>query len=305
MDPTDATPKDGARRVRGIVVLLAALVATSCGVSASAAHPSSGAARGRTDAVTPSAAAIAQAKQIFHDQIVSSAASFATDVVSLQSAVDRGDLAGARSAELAAQGDYDHFRLLEQDNSVNASTLDELAPNVGPGQTFGGLHAVERDLWTSTGDPRADVAALAGQAPVAQYLLSRDELDPEAIGTTAVAELGWAADWAIPGREELYSRDDAVDLAATVSAANSAFDAIAPLGAVVAPTLTASVRSEFATLVAEVADLGPPTAVDDSAIGWAAQHLLTQQVDAAAAGLSDLAAAFAPFGTRQPAAYPS
>jgi iron uptake system EfeUOB component EfeO/EfeM len=281
------------------------LLATSCGVSAGATHPRSVTSPKGTVSPTPSAAEIAQARSAFHAQILTSTAAFATDVADLRSAVAHGDLTGARQAELAAQADYDHFRLLEQDNSVNASTLDELASEVRPGQTFAGLHAVERDLWTSTGDASADVAALAGQAPVAEYLLSRDELDPEAIGTTAVAELGWVADWAIPGREELYCHDDAVDLAATVGAADRAFRSITALGTRVAPALTSSVRNDFATLVSDVAALGPPTEVADSVIGATEQRALTEQVDATAGRLSALSAALAPFGTRQPAAYPS
>jgi iron uptake system EfeUOB component EfeO/EfeM len=288
-----------------IAALLVGIVATSCGVSAGASHPKSGTGPSSSHVAALSPVALAQARKTFHDQIVTSAAAFAGDVTSLQSRVESGDLAGARQAELAAQADYDHFRLLEQDNSVNASTLDELASQVRPGQTFAGLHAVERDLWTSSGDATADASALAGQAPVAEYLLSRDELDPEAIGTTAVAELGWTADWAVPGREELYSRDDTVDIAATVNAADAAFDAIAPLGTTVAPGLTASVRSDFSTLVSDVAALGPPTQMVDPAIGAGEQRQLTQMVDATAGALSELAATLVPYGTRQPAAYPS
>jgi iron uptake system EfeUOB component EfeO/EfeM len=288
-----------------IAALLLGILATSCGVSAGASHPKAQTGPPGSDVAALSPSALAQARKAFHDQIVTDAAAFASDVDSLQSRVGGGDLAGARQAELAAQAAYDHFRLLEQDNSVNASTLDELASEVRPGQSFAGLHAVERDLWTSSGDASADASALAGQAPVAEYLLSRDELDPEAIGTTAVAELGWAADWAIPGREELYSHDDTVDIAATVSAADAAFASLAPLGTTVAPALTASVRSDFHTLSSEVATLGPPTQVVDSAIGTGEQRTLTQTVDATAATLSELAAKLVPYGTRQPAAYPS
>lgn len=287
-----------------IAALLIGIVAASCGVSAGAAHPKPEPVQPKSNPVL-SPTALAGAKKAFHDQIVTYAAAFATDVGSLQSSVESGDLAGARRSELAAQADYDHFRLLEEDNSVNASTLDELASEVRPGQTFAGLHAVERDLWTSSGNAAADASALAGQAPVAEYLLSRDELDPEAIGTTAVAELGWTADWAVPGREELYSHDDAVDIAATVDAAESAFDSIAPLGTTVAPALTASVRSDFHTLVSDVAALGPPTQVVDSAIAAGEQRVLAQTVDATAAALSELAATLVPYGTEQPAAYPS
>ncbi len=304
-DRTGATPSDGVRRRAAAVAVVAGLLATACGVSVGAAHPGSGTGRTRSDAAAPPPAAVLQAKAAFREQVRSAAAAFAAEVTTLQTTVERDDQAAARSDELAAQADYDRFRLLEAANSVNASTLDELASNVGPGQIFGGLHAVERDLWTSTGNAPADVAALEGQAPVADYLLSKDDLDPEAIGTTAVAELAWTADWAIPGREELYSRDDAVDIAATVGAAAAAFESVAPLGATAAPALTRSLRSDFSALVAAVAALGPPTQVVDSSIAEGERRSLTQLVDATAARLSDLAALLVRFGTHRPAAYPS
>ena len=90
-----------------------------------------------------------------------------------------------------------------------------------------------------------------------------------------------------------------------MGAAGAAFDAIAPLGTMVAPAQTTSVRDDFTELDAEVSALGPPTGVVDSAIAAGTQRSLTQQVDATAAGLARLAAALVPFGTHQPAAYPS
>ena len=59
-------------------------------------------------------------------------------------------------------------------------------PALAVGQPFGGLHAVEQDLWLTTpgsGQP-ADLAAglVELQAQVAQFLLAKEVLDPEAIG---------------------------------------------------------------------------------------------------------------------------
>ena len=122
---------------------------------------------------------------MYRADIGNATAAFVGDIGNLQTAVDGGDAAAAKSDELAAQAQYDAFRLLESGNAVNASSLDELATDVDPGGSFAGLHAVERDLWSSA-KAAADVVGHAAQAPVAQYLLSRDRLAPEAIGTTAV-----------------------------------------------------------------------------------------------------------------------
>ena len=100
---------------------------------------------------------------------------------------------------------------------------------------------------------------------MAQYLLAKDVLAPEAIGTTGVDELGWVDDMAVPGREELYSQRDAVDIAATVGAAHQAFVSIEPLGHLAAPSLTTSVDSIFARLLGTVSSLGDPDQLADQA----------------------------------------
>jgi len=289
------------------------ILACGCASTAGAEGHRGGSGSGRTvageppDATPSEAVAAAAAIAGFRTEVDAAAAGFVGDVDRLQSAVDRGSLLAARSDQLAAQADFDRFRLLQTGDATTASTLDELATDVGAGQTFGGLHAVERDLWTpgltpaaATADAATDLSGLVAQAPVAEYLLAREVLDPEAIGTTAVSELGWVDGTAIPGREEQYSHLDGVDIAATVSAAHDAFGDIEPLGHQVAPTLTASVASSFDRLEAEVARLGPPATVVDGDISPATRLGLSQQVDATAAVLARLAALLVPFGTAGP-----
>jgi len=212
------------------------ILACGCASTAGAEGHRGGPGSGRTvpggspatpDATPSEAVAAAAAIAGFRTEVDAAAAGFVGDVDRLQSAVDRGSLLAARSDQLAAQADFDRFRLLQTGDATTASTLDELATDVGAGQTFGGLHAVERDLWTpgltpaaATADAATDLSGLVAQAPVAEYLLAREVLDPEAIGTTAVSELGWVDGTAIPGREEQYSHLDGVDIAATVSAAH-------------------------------------------------------------------------------------
>lgn len=112
--------------------------------------------------------------------------------------------------------------------------------------------------------------------------------------------MSWVNDTAVPGREELYSRHDAVDIAATVGAAHEAFVAVEALGHLVAPSLTASVDQQFARLLGAVRSLGNPTQIEDEDVSTAIRLSLSQQVDATAAPLSQLAAALVPFGTTGP-----
>jgi iron uptake system component EfeO len=254
-----------------------------------------------------------RATATFRDELGNASSTFVTDVTRLQEDLQAGNVPAARTDELAAQAQFDQFRQPADNDPINASTLDELASEVGSGQSFGGLHAVERDLWepASTGSGAGgieapdtnvaqaidDVSGLAAQAPVAEYLLSKDSAAPEAIGVTGVDDLDWLDEVAVPEREELYSRLDAVDIAATTTAAHDAFVAIEPLAAVVAPALTATVGRRFDLLVAEVSALGMPTEVVDASLPPAGLLSISQQVDATAAGLAQLSGALAPFGT--------
>ncbi|HEX7459185.1 MAG TPA: hypothetical protein VF279_01065, partial [Acidimicrobiales bacterium] len=248
------------------------------------------------------------ATDAFRAEVGAALSSLVADVGRLQADLENRDTSSARRDELTAQGHYDRIRTLVAGNAVNASALDQRVVDVPVGQMPGGLHAVERDLWTADGatdqtrsqalsQALADVGGLAAQAPVAEFLLSRDSLDPQAIGTVGVDELGWVNDSALPGREELYSHLDAVDVVATVDAAREAFAAIQPLGALVNPSLTDLVAAHFSTLATEVSALGPTEQLPDAAISSATRLMLSQQVDAAAAGLSWLAADLVPFGT--------
>jgi hypothetical protein len=281
-------------------------LACACGSSGLAAHQGGVRARhvsiarenaGPAASVGNGAASIAPlATRLFRVDIGNATAAFAAAVVRLQSDLSGGQLPAAKTDELTAQGDYDYFRLLETDDSVNASTLDGTIDNVQPGQTFGGLHAIERDLWVS-GDALSDVSGLEPQAQVAEFVLSRLTLPPEAIGTTGVDELNWVNDVAIPGHEELYSHLDAVDISATIAAADQAFDAIQPLAHQVAPSLTMAVAGRFAALESDVAELGAVTDLPDSAISSATRLTLSQQVDATAEGLAQVSATLVPYGT--------
>ena len=143
--------------------------------------------------------------------------------------------AAAGSDELAAQADYDSLPGSRVGQPpINASTLDELATDVVPGQSFGGLHAVERDLWA--GGPLAtDVAALAAQAPVAEFLLSRIASVPKPSARVAVDQLSWVVDTALPLSQEQCSHLGLVDVAATERGRRPAFEAIEPLARLVDP----------------------------------------------------------------------
>jgi iron uptake system EfeUOB component EfeO/EfeM len=309
------SPTTGNARRAGLVVAAVVVVAV-VGVLASTrsttdpaaaspgpapAHHSPTRSAGRALATAATAATAAYRTDVGDDT-----AAFVAAVDRLQSDLASGTITAARTDELAAQAAYDGFRMLEQGNTVIASFLDERSTDVAPGQTFAGLHAVERYLWSGPDGPLTSgtgataltaEGTLVVQAPVIRYLLARDALGPEAIGSTAVDELSWIDDVAVPGQEEQYSRLDAVDIAATEAAAQAAFAAIQPLAHLVAPALTADVAGHFAGLGAQVAALGDPDQRPDGTIPGATLLALAQQVDATATPLARLSALLAPYGT--------
>lgn len=300
-------PVPGARSRPGLVAVAVALIATvatltsACTSSASTpdAHlghaPSSLSAR----LVSSDRSLARTASSTYRTTVDHDATAFAAALEQLQGDVGPDDIAAARTDELSAQAAYDGIRAeLEAADPVIASTLDENPSAVAPGQALAGLHAVESDLWSSPpDDASADMTGLVAQAPVAAYLLARDVLAPEAIGTTAVDELGWVDDVAIPGHEETFSHLDSVDVAAAIGAAQAAYAAIQALAERIAPTLAGSVGRSFATLAAEVAALGPPDLRPDDTVPVSTLRSLSQSVNATASLLAELSARLVPFGT--------
>ena len=310
---TTMTPRSSSvrsRRVRttGTVTTLAllAFVTGACGGASASPTSTTSAPAGRTGAGAygsvvggPSAAATVLAQTATHTfavQVQDSAASFVTSVAALQADAARGDVASGRDDEVAAQGDYDALRALDSGNSINASTLDELDTDVPAGQSFGGLHAVERDLWAG-GPWAADVAALVGQAPVAQFLLSRERLGPEAIGQVAIDQLDWVVDTALPQSQEHVSHLGLVDVSAAVGSARRSFQDVQPLAQLVDPRSTVDVAGQFAVLVAAIGALGPPSTTPDTSVDPAARLAVSRQLDATATSLARLAAELTPYGT--------
>ncbi len=307
MNLPTTTPR--ARLAAPVAALAVALTVAACGGAAAARHTATpavgpeagvtsryGTDTGSTDRAT--ALAADAATRTYATQTGTWTSEFVTSIDALQGDVASGRIPTAESDELAAQADYDSFRDLDagSDGSINASSLDELQTDVVPGETFGGLHAVERDLWTAQ-PAAADVAGLVAQAPVAEFVVSRLRLGPEAIGSVAVDQLSWVVDTALPSSQEPVSHLGLVDVDATEAAAARAFAAIEPLARLVDPSLTGTVAAQFATLGAQVAALGDPSTTPDTSVAPAAHLALSQRLDATASTLARLSARLAPYGT--------
>ena len=283
------------RIVAPMAAITVALLGAACGGTVSAPHASApqvgpeagvtsryGTDTGDSDRETSLAADTAT--RTYATLVGTWTSGFVTAIDTLQADLAAGHTSAAESDELSAQADYDTFRDLDTGtaSSINASTLDELETEVVPGETFGGLHAVERDLWAG-GPAVSDAAGLAAQAPVAEFLLTRMHLGPEAIASVAVDQLTWVVDTALPSSQEPVSHLGLVDVDATEAAAAAAFGAVETLAQLVDPALdpdgSRPVRRPSAP---QVAALGAPTTTPDTSVTPAARLAVSQQLDATA-----------------------
>ncbi|MGB7049971.1 MAG: hypothetical protein WBG41_00225 [Acidimicrobiales bacterium] len=294
-----------------VVAVVVAGLATATALSPTPSSSAADTARGPTTLATSAekghqvgglAADAATASGAYRSVVAADGNRMLADLTHLGDAVDRGDLTGARAAELDVQADFDEIREVDAASPQNVASLDGLAGEVPPGATFGGLHALERDLWT-TGNPATDLPSVEVQASVANYVVANQSLAPSTIVATAVAELGWVVEQAIPEREELYSHHDDVDIAAGVTAAQQAFSAVRPLACSLDASGCQEALAALGTLEATVAALGPPADVPDSLLTPPVQHDLSEETDRAADALAALDAPLLPFGTAGPQPY--
>ena len=230
--------------------------------------------------------------------LLTAAESYAGDVQRLEAAIGAGDLSAARSDELAAQRDYDVLRPNIQPDSATANAIDGEAWSTGSG-SFAGLHAVERSLWNGSGTSGAarDAAQLVNSSATVAFLFYRAILTPQQISAQAQSTLDWVVDVPIQQREELYSHDNMLDVAASIDAARSAYELVAPLGRMVDPATTTLVAARFATLDSALGQRGDVASRLDDSISTAQWHTLAVDVDAVDAPLGTLTGDLAGFGS--------
>jgi hypothetical protein len=228
--------------------------------------------------------------------IVESAQTFVADTEALQAAVVSGNLASARSGELAAQTEYDDIRPQVEWGSQTAIDIDGQADQFPPGVPFVGLHRIEQSLWNGA-PPGAAVAALVARGPAIEFAVARTILTPQSIIEGDVQELDWVDSAAVSGREEMYSHLDSIDVDAGVKAAQTGFKLVEPLAYLVAGPQAHAVVAQFESLTRVLWVLGPAGTKPDSEIPAASWVSVGQHVDATASALAVLASRLGSAGT--------
>ncbi len=296
------TRRPAHRRLVPVVLGLAAVLAAAVPAVPAAALSGGRHLSGSTTTNSPRALAAREAgvgaTLAFGATVGTAALGYGADLRALAWSVASGDLAAARSDELAAQGRYDALRFLAGTGPSAGWEVDGLSGDVPSGQRLTGLHLVEEDLWDG-GDAAAAVSQLVATAPLVEAAYSRLQASPEEIESVAVDELGWVNEVAVPGRAEPYSHLDTVDIAATVGAARAAYEDLGPLVQLLDPAQGAVVARRFDALAGAVGALGTPGTVADAAVPPARLEQVAQDDDATAAALSALGPTLAGYGPRQ------
>jgi Predicted periplasmic lipoprotein involved in iron transport len=182
-----------------------------------------------------------------------------TAVKALQTAVDKGDVAGAKKAYAGARPFYEKiesdvggFVLPGFKPGDNAGNLDYLIDmresNLDPKVGWHGFHAIERDLWKSgkitpqtkkyAKELHTNVSKLAGLVKGITY-------KPEDLANGAASLLEEVQTNKIKGEEEKYSHTDLSDFASNVEGAQQAFAFLKPGLQKIDPALTANVSKQF------------------------------------------------------------
>jgi iron uptake system component EfeO len=287
-----------------VLALVAGTLAITGAVTGSSPTASTGSALTRP-APSPTAADLSLASaatEAYRTAVEDDGSHLVADVQQLTADVGRGDLAAARTDELRAQGDFDRIRFVDAASPQNAAAVDALVGQVLPGDTVGGLHGVEQDLWAG-GDAAPVLPSLDVQATVAARLVGRERLSPAVVAEVAVQQLDWVVDQALTGREEQFSHLDLVDVAAGVGAASQAFAAIRPLSCAVDRRECATAATDLQRLTADVAALGAPVELTDAGLGVGVTSRLSREANRTADALASLEPPLVPFGTTGPEPY--
>jgi iron uptake system component EfeO len=245
---------------------------------------------------TVSAKALDKATAGYHDYIVDQATKLLAGTKTFVAALDRGDLAGAKSQFGPLRAYYESIEPVAEsfgdlDPAIDARIND--VPNV---KSWTGFHRIERILWEQN--------TTRGTAPYAARLL-RDvttlhtkvktlTYQPAQLANGAVELLNEVAGSKITGEEDRYSHTDLSDFEANVAGAREAFVLLRP--ALVDRGDGALAKTLDARFAAVEKGLAPYKR--STPLGWALYGELTpkdrktlaQAVDALAEPLSTVAA---------------
>ena len=235
-------------------------------------------------------AALDQAVAGYRQYVIGEVAKLVPATKQFTDAVRAGDAARAKSLYAKARYFYEEIEPVAESFGDLDPQIDARVDNVDDPSQWTGFHRVEKALWqdkTTAGlkpladKLDADVLKLRGLVATATY-------QPAQLANGATELLNEVAAHKITGEEDRYSHTDLSDFQANVDGAKQAFDLLAPALRTVDAALAGTVGQRFADVRAGLAALSSVT--DYSTVDDARRRELTQQVDALAEPLSQVAA---------------
>ncbi len=183
-----------------------------------------------TPTVTVSAAALARATAGYHAYVVSQSAKLLAGTKTFVAALDRGDLAAAKSQFGPVRAYYERIEPVAESFGDLDPAIDARINDVANVNSWTGFHRIERILWEQN--------TTKGTAPYAKRLLQDvTTLDtkvktltyqPAQLANGAVELLNEVAGSKITGEEDRYSHTDLSDFEANVAGAHEAFVLLRP-----------------------------------------------------------------------------
>jgi iron uptake system component EfeO len=208
-------------------------------------------------------------------------------------AVRANNLDAAKKAFAPARSFYEEVEPVAESFGDLDPDIDARVDDVDNEASWTGFHRIEKGLWADKSTKGLAPIATKLDQDVAKLktLVATVKFQPAQLANGATELLNEVASSKITGEEDRYSHTDLSDFEANVAGAQEAFNLLQPALEKIDPTLSSSVRQQFAAVLDSIKPFKHgDTYVDYSTIKEDQRKVLTQKVDALAEPLSQVAA---------------
>lgn len=240
--------------------------------------------------------ALSAAVTNYHDYVVSEVDKLVPATTKFTDAVRAGNVAEAKQLFAPARYHYETVEPVAESFGNLDPEIDARINDVNDPSRWTGFHRIEKSLWqddttrgmTSYADRLdTDVAKL-------KALVAKESYQPAQLANGATELLNEVASKKITGEEDRYSHTDLSDFQANLAGSREAFELLKPALEKTDPALAKQVTGEYDTVQSALHKYAGAYSgtrfVDYSTVSQGARRTLTQQVDALAEPLSQVAA---------------
>lgn len=238
------TPRRLASRRLAVVAtatMAGAALLSACSTSSADPNPAPSAS-GTTASPTQSAQA-RKATSTYQRYVKAEAAALVTGTEQFVAAVKAGDTSRAKALYPTARSHFERIEPVAASFGDLDPRIDGREDGLEEGETFGGYHRLEKDLWRT--GLTAESSRVADQLLADVELLAKEAqgatFQPIDLANGSKALLDEMASGKVTGEEERYSHTDLYDFAANLDGCATALAALAPMITASDPTLAATI----------------------------------------------------------------